>query len=140
MPRPYSADLRERVVRAVVGGRSCRAVAAHFEVSVSFVIKLVQRWKKQGTTAPDQFGGWKKFALAEHTEFVHALVERHHDGTLEELREHLVRANIKVSQSALRRFLVSQGLTLKKRPHTLKNRNVKTSPPPEPNGATGSPI
>jgi putative transposase len=43
MARPYSADLRERVVRAVEGGASRRATAAKFEDSPSFVIKLMQR-------------------------------------------------------------------------------------------------
>jgi transposase len=45
MTRPYSVDLRERVVRAVESGVSCRATAAKFEVSVSFVVKLMQRWR-----------------------------------------------------------------------------------------------
>ena len=42
MARPYSVDLRERVVRAVEGGASRRAAAAKFEVSISFVVKLMQ--------------------------------------------------------------------------------------------------
>jgi len=36
MPKPYSLDLRERVFRYVDEGHSCRAAAAHFQVSVSF--------------------------------------------------------------------------------------------------------
>ena len=40
MTRPYSVDLRERVVRAVEAGLSRRAAARRFEVSVSFVVKL----------------------------------------------------------------------------------------------------
>jgi transposase len=47
--RPYSVDLRERVVRAVEAGLSRRATAWRFEVSVSFVIKLLQRWRRDGT-------------------------------------------------------------------------------------------
>ncbi|MGD9617668.1 MAG: IS630 family transposase, partial [Alphaproteobacteria bacterium] len=34
MPRPYSQDLRDRVVAAVAGGRSRRATAKLFSVSV----------------------------------------------------------------------------------------------------------
>ena len=45
MARPYSVDLRERVVRAVDNGASRRATAAQFEVSISFVVKLMQRWR-----------------------------------------------------------------------------------------------
>jgi len=46
MTRRYSLDLRERVVRAVEAGASCRATAAKFEVSISFVLKLMQRWRR----------------------------------------------------------------------------------------------
>jgi len=35
MPKPYSQDLRERVVRAVEAGASCHEAAAAFEVSPS---------------------------------------------------------------------------------------------------------
>jgi transposase len=38
MARPYSVDLRERVVRSVEAGASRRATAAKFDVSPSFVI------------------------------------------------------------------------------------------------------
>jgi transposase-like protein len=54
MARPYSADLRERVVRAVENGASRRATAAKFEVSISFVVKLMQRWHQRGTIQPDR--------------------------------------------------------------------------------------
>ena len=43
MARPYSLDLRERVVAAVEAGRSCRAVAVMFRVSVASVVKWSQR-------------------------------------------------------------------------------------------------
>ena len=42
MPKPYSLDLRERVVRFVDEGHSRHAAAAHFRVSVSFVVNLVK--------------------------------------------------------------------------------------------------
>jgi transposase len=49
MTRPYSMDLRERMVRAVKAGASRRAIAARFGVSPSCVIKLMQRWQRAGT-------------------------------------------------------------------------------------------
>jgi transposase len=67
MARPYSVDLRERVVRAVEAGASRRATAARFEVSPSFVIKLVQRWRQHGTVQPER-GGRKRAKLAVHAE------------------------------------------------------------------------
>jgi transposase len=52
MTRPYSIELRARMVRAVEAGASRRATAARFGVSPSCVIKLVQRWQRAGTLAP----------------------------------------------------------------------------------------
>ena len=39
MVRPYSLDLRERVIAAVEADESCRAVAVRFGVAVSTVVK-----------------------------------------------------------------------------------------------------
>jgi transposase len=47
-------DLRERIVRAVEAGASRNAVGAEFDVSISFVVKLLQRWRDRGAIAPDQ--------------------------------------------------------------------------------------
>src|SRR5918994_1071466 len=61
MARPYSVDLRERMVRAVEAGASRRATAAKFAVSPSCVVKLLQRWRRQGTLEPDQPVGDQPF-------------------------------------------------------------------------------
>ena len=52
MPKPYSLDLRERVVRFVDEGHSRHAAAAHFRVSVSFVVNLVNAFRVRGSLAP----------------------------------------------------------------------------------------
>jgi hypothetical protein len=57
MARPYSVDPRERVVRAVEGGASRRATAAKFDVSVSFVIKLMHRSRRRATVLLDRIDG-----------------------------------------------------------------------------------
>ena len=49
MPRAYSLDLRERVVGFVEDGHSRRAAAAHFKVSVSFVVNLVKAVRSRGS-------------------------------------------------------------------------------------------
>jgi helix-turn-helix protein len=51
MARPYSLDLRERVVAAVMAGENCRAVAASFRVSVAAVVKWSQRFRATGSAA-----------------------------------------------------------------------------------------
>jgi len=115
MTRPYSVDLRERVVRTVEAGLSRRATAGRFGVSVSFVIKLMQRWRRDGTVAPDQYGGWKRSPLAVHAERVRALLTAEPDLTIAELRARLASEAIHASPAAISRFLTAEGLTRKKK-------------------------
>jgi len=132
-------DLRERVVRAVGAGASCRSVAAKFEVSVSFVVKLLQRWRQTGSVAPDRYGGWKRSPLESHAERVRALVAAEPDLTIEELRIRLAGGGVQTSRSALGRYLLAHGLTRKKRPGTPPSRNGRTSPRRAPPGASAKP-
>jgi transposase len=138
MARPYSVDLRERVVRAVESGASRRAAAAKFEVSISFVVKLMQRWQRCGTLQPDRLGGAKRSALAAHGERVRARVAAEPDLTIAELRQRLAADGIAVSRSGLGRFLIAAGLTRKKRPGTPPNRTARMSPRRAPPGVTSS--
>jgi transposase len=139
MTRPYSVDLRERVVRAVEAGLSRRAAARRFEVSVSFVIKLLQRWQRRGTVQPERYGGWKRAILAAHAARVHELLRAEPDLTIAELRSRLAAEAIHVSPAAISRFLTAEGLTRKKRRSTRLNRSARTSPQPEPPGGNGKP-
>jgi transposase len=138
MARPFSEDLRQRIVAAVESGGSRRATAKHFAVSVSCVIKLMQRWRQTGSVAPGQMGGWKDYALAEHEEVVRALVSATADMTLDELRDALAKQEIHVGRSAIRRFLLSLGLTLKKRRSTPPSRIGQMSLPRERPGGLAS--
>ena len=138
MARPYSVDLRERVVRAVENGASRRASAAKFEVSISFVVKLMQRWRRCGTVQPDRIGGAKRSALAAHGERVHALVAAEPDLTIAELRHRLAAEGIAASRSGLGRFLIAAGLTRKKRPGTPPSGAARMSPPRGSPGARAS--
>ena len=65
MARPYSKDLRDRVVGSVAGGRSCRATAAIFGVSVASVVKWSQRWRATGSAAAKQMGAGGNCATEE---------------------------------------------------------------------------
>ena len=84
MTRPYSVDLRERIVRAVEAGASRRATAAQFDVSPSCVVKLVQRWRRTGTLEP--VGGGRRAKLADHAERVEALLAAAPDSTIAALQ------------------------------------------------------
>ena len=114
MTAPYSEDLRERIVRVVDAGTSRNAAAKQFEVSISFVVKLMQRWRQRGTIKADKYGGWKKSKLAPHAARIRALVAESCDITIDELRAVLAAEGIKAKRSTLGDFLLAQGLTRKK--------------------------
>jgi transposase len=126
MARPLSMDLRERIVEAVERGESRNAAAKRFAVSVSCVIRLVQRWQDTGSIVPGQMGGRKDHALAAHEAVVRALVRERPDITLEELRDALAQQDIRVGRSSVDRFLKARGLTLKKSRFTPRSRTGRT--------------
>ncbi len=136
MPRAYSSDLRERVKRAVEKGGSCRQVAAQYEVSVSFVVKLMQRWRERGTLTAEPMGGRKPQRLAGHAERVRALIAADPDLTIDGLRRRLADEGVTVSRSAVGRTLLALGLTRKKRRRAPPSTTETTSPKP---GEPGSP-
>jgi putative transposase len=126
MTKPYSEDLRERIVRAVEAGDSRNAVAKRFAVSVSFVVKLMQRWRQQGSVKPDQYGGWRKASLAPHADRVRALVAARCDVTIKELCALLAAEGIAAKRSTLGDFLLAQGLNRKKRRSTPSSGTGRT--------------
>lgn len=60
MPKPYSTEMRQRVVSRVAAVETIREVASTFDVSVSAVVKLTQRYRATGSAAPAHFGGWRR--------------------------------------------------------------------------------
>jgi transposase len=88
MAKPYSQDLRERVVRAVEAGASRHEAAAAFEVSPSSAIRWVARWRRSGSVAAKPMGG-KRSPLDAHRNWLLGLVAAEPDLTLEEIRGRL---------------------------------------------------
>ena len=82
MARPYSLDLRERVVVAVAAGESCRAVAKTFKVSVASVVKWSQRFRATGSAAAKPMRGRPGHSLAPHRAWLLARLAAAPDVTL----------------------------------------------------------
>ena len=60
MSRPYSMDLRDRVVASVeTGGLSRHEAAARFGIGVSSAIRWVQSFRRTGSAAPGRMGGYR---------------------------------------------------------------------------------
>jgi putative transposase len=116
MARPFSVDLRERVVGAVErGGLSRRQAAARFDVGVSTVIAWVRRARETGSVAPGRMGGHrpKKLAGAWRDWLLARCRER--DFTLRGLVAELGDRGLKVDYRTVWAFVHAEGLTHKKR-------------------------
>ena len=122
MPKPYSQDLRERVVRAVEAGASCHEAAAGFEVSVSSAIRWVARFRQTGSVAAKPMGG-KVSPLDAHEDWLLALITAEPDLTLEEMRARLRGRGILVSTSMVWRFFDRHDITFKKKPARIRTRS-----------------
>jgi transposase len=114
-------------------------VAKQFGVSISFVVKLMQRWARQGTVKADRFGGWRKPVLAGHADRIRALVAAKSDITLQELCAALAAEGVATPRSTLADFLKRLGLNRKKRQHTPPSRNAPMSRRHELPGVKNSP-
>ena len=139
MAKPYSIDLRERVVAMLLFGSKYEEVAERFQVSVSSVSRWLSRHRQAGTVEPAPFGGRKAPILAPHGEKVRALVEGEPDLTLDAMGERLAADDIETSRTALHRFLQSLGLTLKERRSGQPSRIAMTSSKRAPSGTSGKP-
>jgi transposase len=130
MGKPYSDDLRERVVAAIEAGHTRKEVAELFNMALSTVGGFIRRRRETGSVSPDKFGGYKTFALEPHTDLVKQLVAQQPDSTLAELQARLEKERVTVSQSAISRFLHHIKLTFKKKFYTQPNKIGQTSPRP----------
>ena len=122
--RPYSMDLRERVIAACDAGQDTSEVAEEFGVSPAWVRRLKQRLRETGSLAPKPHGGGQKPILDEQGRAKLAgLLREQSDLTLEELRKRL---GIKISIGALWNAIHGLGLSLKKSPCMPQNRTGPT--------------
>jgi transposase len=115
MPKPYSRDLRERVIDAVEAGASRHEAAAVFGVSPSSAIRWVARWRQTGTVAAKPMGG-KRSPLDAQKDWLLALIAAEPDLTLEEVRGRLRKRGIAVSGSSVWRFFDRHKISFKKKP------------------------
>ena len=136
MPRPYSQDLRDRVVASVTGGRSRRAAAKIFSVSVATVVRWSQRFETTGSARALAMGGRRPHRLAGRRDWLLARIAEKPDLTLRALLAELAADGVKVSHGALWAFFAREGITFKKRLCTPANRTVPTSPAGANGGST----
>jgi transposase len=127
MARPYSRDLLDRVVSSVASGRTCRATAALFGVSVASVVKWSQRWRASGSAAAKPMGGRQPLQLNGERAWLLARIAEKPDLTLRAVMAELAEGGTPASYGAVWRFFQREGITFKK-VCTLASRIVPISP------------
>ena len=117
MPRSYSQDLRDRVIRAVTEeGLSRRAAAARFGVSESSAIKWVRRFEQHGSKAPAGTGGHRPSKIKPHQAWIFGVMDAHKDITLDGLARMMAdELNVRVDTGMLSRFFKGVGISFKKK-------------------------
>lgn len=113
--RPYSDDLRARVVAAVAEGCSRRAAGKRFAVSASSSIRWVDLHEETGSVSPRPRGGKSRSPLEPHASWLLELVASEPDLTLAEVVQRLLQdRGMHTSDSSLDRFFKRHGISFKK--------------------------
>ena len=113
--KPYSEDLRVRVVAARQAGHSAQALAKLFGLSKRSVERYCKLQEKTGQVAPRQIGGYRLSRLAPHRATLRGWVEAQNDLTLAELQERCrKRLRVQIGINALWHQLERPGLNFKK--------------------------
>lgn len=134
--KAYFMDLRKRVLAACDDGHGTKQVAESFDVSPAWVRRLKQRRRELGSNAPlpPCYGYPSKFTEGA-LQRLRALVDRHPDATLKELRDLLP---TDAALSTLCRALHQMKLRVKKKSSTPASRTAPTSRPSDASGTYSS--
>jgi transposase len=118
MGRPYSTDLRERVLRACeFGEESQAAIARRFEISESAVRSWLRCLHQEGRREPKPHGrGFPSILDEDNGAVLRSLVAEKNDATLADYaRAFTAKTGEEISETSICRALQRHGLVLKKR-------------------------
>jgi transposase len=124
MGRPYSMDLRERVVAAVESGLSTRQAAARYSIGIATAGAWTRLKRAKGEVKPARQGKPKGSVLDAHAVFIFGLIKETPLITLNEIAQRLAdKRGVKVVSTAVWKFLHRNDMTHKKRLVTRANKN-----------------
>lgn len=131
MPKPYSPELRVRVIESIEAGATRREAAELFGVSPSVAVIWMQRFEATGSVSAKTSGG-SVSPLEAHAKFLLELISEQPDLTLEEVVAAMKKARIAGSRTAVWRFYERHGLSFKKNfvRGRAKARRGGSRPPP----------
>jgi transposase len=91
--RPYSQDLRERIVHALAAQEESQLeIAESYAVSLSFVEKLWRRWRTTGSCAARPRAGGRQRSLRGAETLIRSLLAHNPDMTLARLCKRVAQA------------------------------------------------
>ncbi len=126
MGKPYSVDLRTRVVAAIeTRGLSCNQAAKQFGIGISTAIGWMRLLRETGSVAPGKMGGHKPKAISgEHRVW---LVQRikDRDFTLRGLVVELAARGLKVDYRSVWEFVHAEKLSFKKKRGGWRTRSSR---------------
>jgi transposase len=125
MGKPYSMDLRERVMAAIESGMSTHQAAARFSIGIATAGAWARLKRAKGEVTPSKQGKPKGSILDAHADFIFDLIEEIPDITLEEIAERLAGERAaRVVSTAVWKFLDRHDMTHKKRPLMRVSKSV----------------
>src|SRR3954465_13749948 len=130
MGRPYSTDLRERVLRAYATGEGSQAViACRFEISESAVGSWLRQLHQEGRREPKPHGrGFRSILDEDEGALLRSLVKDKNDGTLKEYAHaFLDKTGEEISESSICRALKRHGLVIKKAVRASEQQRLDVS-------------
>ena len=115
MGKPYSLDLRERVVAALEGGMSTAQAAARFSIGKATAGTWGRLKRSQGDVQPAKQGKPPGSVLDARESFILGTLRDKPDTTLEEMVERLAaERGVRVVATAVWKFLDRRGGRIKK--------------------------
>jgi putative transposase len=128
MALPISNDLRERVIRFYENhdDYTQQEIADEFGMSLSFLEKLLRRWRATGNSGALPHAGGRTSPLKPHDATLKKLVATQSDATLGELQAQLAaKKQLTVSEATISRALQRLRLVRKKRPNSPASKSAR---------------
>ncbi|BAU64385.1 transposase [Stanieria sp. NIES-3757] len=128
--QPYSIDFRQKIIEIYEQENiSIRKLAQRFQVTKSFIQKLLKQYRETGELNPQKPGGSPPRKLqSEQLITLIEIIESNNDATLEELCELLEKKiKVRVSRATMGRITTQLNYSVKK--NSTRSRKRKRSRP-----------
>ena len=128
--RPFSLDLRQRIVDGLQSGQTRSEAAERFGVSLATVDRFAKQWREKNDLSPRPITGRPRAIAGTEIGLLQTLLTTQKDVTLESLSKALQEQTGKrISLSALQRNLIWLGYSYKKSRGLPKSETPKSAPP-----------